>query len=130
MKKRDIFDDVKRARLACFNARPYPANIIVYDLREPEGVQKVFPDMCPDLEGKNGLCSYMRRDGYNIILIGIRSKTGDTPALLAHECYHAMNVIYDWFGAWHDTDNDEAGAYFLADLVRQTSELLGWATRE
>ena len=80
--------------------------------------------MCPDLEGKNGLCSYVKRDGYNIILIGIRSKTGDTPALLAHECYHAMNVIYGWFGAWHDTENDEAGAYFLADLVRQTAALL------
>ena len=124
MKKRDLFDEVKRAKLAWFNARPYPAQVIVYDLRKPEGVQKVFPDLCPDLESNNGLCSWVKRDGYNIVLIGIRSKTGDTPALLAHECYHAMNAMFEWFGAWHDTNNDEAGAYFLADLERQTATLL------
>lgn len=129
MAKRDIFDDAKRAKLVWFNARPFPAQVIVYDLNEPDAVRKLFPDMCPDLEGKNGLCSYVQRDGYNIILIGVRSKTGDTPALVAHECYHAMNAIYDWFGAYHDNQNDEAGAYFLGDLVRQTSELLGFATR-
>lgn len=129
MKQRDIFDQVRRAKLPWFDARPFPAQVVVYDLNTPEKVQEVFPDMCYELDGKNGLCSYVKRDGYNIILIGVRSRTGDTPALVAHECYHAMNVIYSWFGAWHDTDNDEAGAYFLADLVRQTSERLGFATR-
>lgn len=130
MKEVDLFDKVRRAKLDFFQARPYPVQVIVYDLNYPDALCKVFPEALPDLENKNGLCSFWRQDGYNIICIGIRSKTGDTPALLAHECYHAMNVIYEWFGAYHDNTNDEAGAYFLADLVRQTSDLLGFATRK
>lgn len=130
MKQQRLLERVKKAKLDFFTARPYPVQVVVYDLNKPEKLKSVFPGALPDLDDKNGLCSFWRQEGYSIICIGIRSKTGDTPALLAHECYHAMNVIYQWFGAWHDTQNDEAGAYFLGDLVRQTSYLLGFATRK
>lgn len=115
----DVMHFVKRQKLKWFNATPYPAQIIVYILGEDEKLLKAIPDHPPLGEGTNGRCCWMQKDGYNIITIGVKRDLDDFMAVAAHECYHAMNACYGWFGAQHDTENDEPGAYFLAHIMRE-----------
>lgn len=115
----DIFTLIKRHKLKVFNAYPYPVQVIVYVMGEEEALLKAIPDHPPHDDTANGRCCWFIRDGANIITLGVRRDLSDFMATTAHECYHAMNCCYEWFGARHDVDNDEPGAYFLGYLVRE-----------
>jgi hypothetical protein len=54
----------------------------------------------------------------NLVLVGVAADLDKYTDTLCHECYHAMNAIYEWMGSQHDLINDEPGAYFLGYLVR------------
>lgn len=120
----ETLDKVKEMGFPMFQARPWPAEVIVYRMEHSSVLEKLFPgnDLSP--QDTNGRCSWLKQDGYNVVLIGIDHLHSDAHAVIAHECYHAMNVIYSWFGAWHEVENDEPGAYLLADLYRQVLEPL------
>lgn len=121
----DVMHYIRRNKIPVFNAYPYPAQVIVYVIGEEDALLKAIPDHPIAGDTVNGRCSWMKIDGYNLITIGIRRDLSDFIATVAHECYHAMNCCYTWFGAYHDTENDEPGAYFLAYLVREFSARFG-----
>ena len=112
-------------RLKIFHTPPYPANVIVYDMDDMSALLKVFPDHPPADENTQGRMCGMRRDGCNIITIGLRKGLDQFMPTVAHECYHALNQLYLWFGVRHDEENDEAAAYMLGWLVAETTRL--WA---
>lgn len=117
----NLLDKIEKHNLLWFQATPYPAQIIVYvpGTKSEKALHKVFKDHPEFSDSNNGLCAFMKVDGYNIITIGVRNNLEDFMAVAAHESYHAMNVCYRWFGAYHDNDNDEMGAYFLGHIVRE-----------
>jgi len=126
----DVMHFAKRQKLKWFNTTPYPAQVIVYILGEDEALRRAIPDHPEHDEGVNGRCCWMKKDGYNIITIGVKRDLGDFMAVAAHECYHAMNACYNWFGAYHDNENDEPGAYFLGHLVREFTICFAELTEE
>lgn len=115
----------KKHRLKVFYTQPYPANVIVYDMDDMAALLKVFPDHPEAAATTQGRMCGMRRDGCNIITIGLRKDLGQFFPTVAHECYHALNQLYLWFGARHDEENDEPAAYMLGYLVAETTRL--WA---
>ena len=60
--------------------------------------------------------TYYRKRGGLAILLGWFS---GTPATLAHECSHAVWKILGEVGVKCETDNNEAFAYLLGDIVRK-----------
>lgn len=116
---------VAKYKLKVFQATPYPANVIVYDLADMVALLKVFPDHpLPDETTQGRMCG-MYRDGCQVITIGLRKGLGELMPTVAHECYHALNQVYLWAGASHDLNNDEPAAYMLGHLVGETTRL--WA---
>lgn len=71
------------------------------------------------------LPEYMYQDGYTtLIQYGRRTRVliwlakVDTPAIAAHEAFHATNFVMDRAGYKPDRNNDEAQAYFLTELMQ------------
>ncbi len=110
------FNKLRRAGVKLYPTSPYPALIGFYTLGTPmsEAVAKVLGDLPNDIHGR---CSSWTDKGYRLILIGINIEKAQVMSTLAHECYHAVNAIYSWFGCQHDIDNDEPAAYLLGSLV-------------
>lgn len=44
-------------------------------------------------------------------------RPGARPGVIAHECLHALNIIYAYNGVKHSLRNDEGSCYYLAELV-------------
>jgi len=122
--KKDFVQRAQRAGFMPFDARPYPVVVIPYDMdskKQCRWLEKNFTDFSAQSASNNGRCSAVKYDGYNLIMLGVRMSLGNERySVLAHECYHAVNFVYQWFGARHDADNDEMAAYFLQDIYRQT----------
>ncbi len=111
------YDQLRRAGVRFFNAYPYPVQIGCYVIGSNiEG--KICKITGVDPATGKGRCVSYQSDGLNIVLVGVVADLDEYTNNLCHECYHAMNAIYGWFGCQHEIDNDEPGAYFLSYIVR------------
>ena len=73
-------------------------------------------------DGKCGYCvelSAAKNKGAIIIWTKERPKTPESFSVLAHECLHATNILFESRGVKADFGNDEAQAYMLALLIRK-----------
>lgn len=118
-----VYEKLTKAGIDFFDATPYPVQVGCYWLEDTKKYQKItgkkFIDDAGDAQGR---CTSFSDGGHRIILIGIAKSAHE--GTLAHECYHALNAIYLWFGCHHDRDNDEPAAYLLGYLAYRCSERL------
>lgn len=116
-----VYEKLKKAGIDFFDATPYPVQVGCYWLEDAKKYQKItgkkFIDDAGDAHGR---CTSFSDGAHRIILIGIAKSA--RKGTLAHECYHALNAIYLWFGCYHDRDNDEPAAYLLGYLACRCSE--------
>ncbi|WP_413730812.1 hypothetical protein [Sodalis sp. RH22] len=111
------YDKLRRAGVHFFNAYPYPVQVGCYVIGSKVEEKICWVAGIEPATGK-GRCTSYRGDGMNLVLIGVVANLDEYNDTLCHECYHAMNAIYNWMGSKHDLINDEPGAYFLGYLVR------------
>lgn len=67
--------------------------------------------------GKDGACFHCEDDHGDSIIIWTRKKT-DYPCM-AHECCHAVNMVFDKKGLKFGLDNDECQTYMVECLMRE-----------
>lgn len=64
---------------------------------------------------------YIQND---VLRIDVGIKSSASPEMIAHECVHAANMIFEHVGAKIDLDNDEPYAYLVGWLVKQVHNSL------
>lgn len=51
------------------------------------------------------------------LVVSIIFRPNAKPPVIAHECLHALNIIYAYNGARHSLTNDEPTCYYLGSIV-------------
>lgn len=78
-------------------------------------------------EDLKGQCLARVDRGLHTVIIYIRQWYRNSPACtatLAHEVFHAVEEVMDYYGVPHTDDSSEAWAYYLDFVLRRCLELL------
>lgn len=78
-------------------------------------------------EDLKGQCCCLTDHGIYTVVIYIKHFPRNSPfwtASLAHEVFHAVENIMDYYGVPHTDDSSEAWAYYLDFVLRRCLELL------
>ena len=110
----------------------YPAQLVFVHTDDlPELVQYFgLQDMGPVSGGR--VYDYQGADFYCIFML-VRCGTGQEPASMAHEAYHAVNYLYQFYDIEHDTVNDEPTAYLISYILVWWCDFMvsnGWSFME
>ncbi|WP_413724627.1 hypothetical protein [Sodalis sp. RH16] len=115
------YGKLRRAGVRFFNTYPYTSQVECYVI-----VGKIEEKICQITEQEKATgkrrCLSWKDNGLNLVLIGVVANLDGYIDTLSHECYHAMNAIYEWAESQHDLVNDEPGAHFLSYLVRHCNK--------
>jgi len=71
-----------------------------------------------------GRCMHLKNAGIIIIILGRWRSSPKTLSVLVHECFHAVEFVFDWRDIPHSNDTSEAWAYTLDNIFTTTLEML------
>ena len=77
-----------------------------------------------DTSNYNGLTLNTTYNGRHTVVILIDRESTNRWSVIAHECKHATNNIFEYYGVKLDPNNDEYECYFLDWIVEQVQNVI------